>query len=99
MNRPAERVVLVGASDKPERYAHQALLELRAHGHSVVHPWVVGLAEADVRTAHAAGVAVNTWTCNDPGQIAELLAWGVDGICTDVPDVAVAARAAAMPGG
>lgn len=40
MNRPAERVVLVGASDRPERYAHQALLELRAHGHSVVpvHP-------------------------------------------------------------
>ncbi|WP_395743733.1 CoA-binding protein [Prosthecobacter sp.] len=35
-----ERVVIVGASDKPERYSHRALLLLRKHGHEVVpvHP-------------------------------------------------------------
>lgn len=34
------RVVIVGASDKPDRYAHKALTLLRQHGHDVVpvHP-------------------------------------------------------------
>lgn len=31
-----ERVVIVGASPKPDRYAHKALLALRRHGHEVV---------------------------------------------------------------
>lgn len=37
---PTERVVIIGASDNPERYSHQALLLLRQHGHEVVpvHP-------------------------------------------------------------
>jgi len=35
-----ERVVIIGASDNPERYSHQAQLLLRQHGHEVVpvHP-------------------------------------------------------------
>ncbi|MDZ4406190.1 CoA-binding protein [Prosthecobacter sp.] len=35
-----ERVVIVGASDNPERYSYRALLMLRQHGHEVVpvHP-------------------------------------------------------------
>jgi predicted CoA-binding protein len=35
-----ERVVIVGASNNPERYSHRALLLLRKHGHEVVpvHP-------------------------------------------------------------
>ena len=41
-----ERVVIVGASDNPERYSNRALLLLRKHGHEVipVHP---KLAEID----------------------------------------------------
>jgi predicted CoA-binding protein len=37
---PSERVVIVGASDKPDRYAHQAMRALLRHGHNVVlvHP-------------------------------------------------------------
>lgn len=37
---PAQRVIIVGASDKPDRYAHMALTLLRRHGHEVVpvHP-------------------------------------------------------------
>lgn len=36
----SERVVIVGASDRPDRYAHKALLALRRHGHDtvLVHP-------------------------------------------------------------
>jgi len=35
-----QRVVIVGASDNPERYSHRALLLLKKHGHEVVpvHP-------------------------------------------------------------
>lgn len=35
-----EKVVIVGASNNPERYSHRALLLLRKHGHEVVpvHP-------------------------------------------------------------
>jgi predicted CoA-binding protein len=41
MSHPqTERVVIIGASDNPERYSHQAQLLLRQHGHEVVpvHP-------------------------------------------------------------
>ena len=36
----AERVVIVGASDNPERYSHRAQVMLRQHSHEVVpvHP-------------------------------------------------------------
>lgn len=35
-----QRVVIVGASNNPERYSHKALISLRRHGHEVVpvHP-------------------------------------------------------------
>ena len=38
----SERVVVVGASNKPERYAYRAVHDLLAHGHAVVpvHPRV-----------------------------------------------------------
>lgn len=64
----------------------------RGGGHHAVHPWVGGLEAAQVRRAHAAGLVVNTWTCDDPARLRELVGWGVDGICTNVPDVALAVR-------
>jgi glycerophosphoryl diester phosphodiesterase len=42
-----------------------------------------------IDACHAAGIAVNTWTCDDPARMAELIEWGIDGICTNVPDVAL----------
>ena len=35
---------------------------------------------------------MNTWTCDDPARIRQLVAWGVDGICTNVPDAVLAIR-------
>ena len=64
----------------------------RRAGHQALHPWAVSLTEATIKAAHGAGIAVNTWTCDDPDRIRELIAWGVDGICTNVPDVALAVR-------
>jgi glycerophosphoryl diester phosphodiesterase len=60
-----------------------------SRGHSALHPWVGGLRRSHIDACHGAGIAVNTWTCDDPERMAELIAWGIDGICTDVPDVAL----------
>ena len=62
-----------------------------ASGHAALHPGVRHVEQVLVERCHSAGLAVNTWTCNDPERIVELDALGVDGVCTDVPDVALAA--------
>ncbi len=67
-----------------------------AEGHPAVNPWDPAVDEAYVRRAHEAGVAVNVWTVDGPERIAELAAFGVDGVITNVPDVA---RAVLDPGG
>lgn len=64
---------------------------LLAHGHQVLHPWVRRVTRDLIRTCHQRSVSVNTWTCDDPMRMAELITWGIDGICTNVPDVAVEA--------
>ncbi len=58
-------------------------------GHAAVHPWVGTVTAGGVRRCHDAGLAVNTWTCNEPDRMCQLVASGVDGICTDVPDVLI----------
>jgi glycerophosphoryl diester phosphodiesterase len=62
---------------------------LQTHGHVALHPWVRTLTRDIVDRCHAAGIEVNTWTCDDPERMRELIAWGIDGICTNVPDVAL----------
>lgn len=65
-----------------------------AAGHSALHPWD-GLVDAGlVEAAHAQGLLVNVWTVDDPARMAELVGLGVDGLCTNVPDVARAVLAA-----
>lgn len=64
-------------------------------GHRAIHPFFGVLGEeravAVVEHAHALGVAVNTWTVNDPDEVARLAAAGIDAIITDVPAEARAA--------
>lgn len=74
---------------------HRWLAGLAADGHRAIHPWWPLADAAMIAAAHAAGLAVNVWTCDDPDAIGRLVAWGVDGICTNVPDVALAAIARA----
>ena len=53
-----------------------------------------------VELAHALGVEVHVWTVNDAARMSTLLDWGVDGIVTDVADVAldvVATRSSTPP--
>lgn len=58
-------------------------------GQVAVHPWDPTVDAALVDRAHDAGLAVNVWTVDDPARMQELVAFGVDGICTNVPDVAL----------
>ncbi len=62
---------------------------LVGRGHRALNPWVGALHRSHIDACHGAGIAVNTWTCDDPQRMAELIEWGVDAICTNVPDVAV----------
>jgi glycerophosphoryl diester phosphodiesterase len=61
------------------------------HGHAAIHPHHAFVTNALVDAAHAAGLAVNTWTCDDPDRIRWLAELGVDAVVTNVPDVALAA--------
>ena len=66
---------------------NNGLETLLDHGHRVIHPSNTGLTEEQILSCHAAGVEVNVWTVDEPGRMRELMDWGVDGICTNVPDV------------
>jgi glycerophosphoryl diester phosphodiesterase len=79
----------------PHGRARDALLDgLAAGGHCALYPWW-GLVDAQLVTeCHAHGLIVNVWTCDNPEAMARLAGAGVDGICTNVPDVAVAVLAA-----
>ena len=62
------------------------LAGIAGDGHRALHPWWPLVDEELVAASHAVGLAVNVWTCDDPGLIARLAGWGVDGVCTNVPD-------------
>ena len=101
----ADLVVLVGhdpglpphrAGDPDGVAAHRRSTRRRstevvAAGHAAIHPWERALDASVVERCHAAGLRVNTWTCNDPDRLVELTAFGVDGVCTNVPDASPSA--------
>ena len=57
-------------------------------GHDAIHPYDFTVDQALVDAAHAEGLAINVWTVDDPGRIRQLGDMGVDGIVTNVPDIA-----------
>jgi glycerophosphoryl diester phosphodiesterase len=76
--------LLTFALHEPERTLDSAA----AAGHVALHPFDATVNTDLVGLCHDRGLAVNVWTVDDPGRIAELAALGVDGIVTNVPDVA-----------
>lgn len=62
--------------------------EVVAHGHRALHPWYWIVDRWYLAAARRHGLEVNTWTVDDPARMAALVDLGVDGLCTNVPDVA-----------
>jgi glycerophosphoryl diester phosphodiesterase len=85
---PTATLALFGPdADVAGRFVDRA----RRRGHRAVHPHHGAVTAHLVDLAHAAGLAVNTWTVDDPDRIRHLAALGVDGIVTNAPDVALRA--------
>jgi len=72
--------------------AFDALLLCEDHGHAALHPFAAMLTDdagpAIVERAHELEIAVNVWTVNDEREMRRLALADVDGIITDVPDIA-----------
>jgi glycerophosphoryl diester phosphodiesterase len=73
--------------------AEQISRSLHNAGHYAIHPWEATLTAEQVLAYRQQGLAVNVWTCDDPTRMNEFKQWGVSGICTNVPDVAISALA------
>ena len=64
-----------------ERHGTDLMLARTADpGHGAVNPWDELVDEHLVSASHDRGLAVFVWTVADPGRMAELAEWGVDGI-------------------
>ena len=63
---------------------------LVGNGHRALHPYDPLVDAALVEACHELGLDVNVWTVDDPARMEELIGFGVDGICTNVPDVLLA---------
>jgi glycerophosphoryl diester phosphodiesterase len=59
-----------------------------AGGHRSVNPWDPYVTPELLARAHALGLAVHTWTVDDPERIRALVAMGVDSVITNHPDLA-----------
>ena len=76
-------LLAMGGSD-PESVVRLAASD----GHASLNPWDPDVDARLVELAHDAGLAVCVWTVDDPVRMAALIGMGVDGIITNVPDVA-----------
>ncbi len=62
---------------------HDALADAADRGFQAIHPFVTTVDEPLVADAHAAGLAVNVWTVNAPGDLVAMAELGVDVVMTD----------------
>ena len=64
------------------------------HGHQWLHPdraSALAASPADIAAVHGRGLMIDVWTVDDPADMQALVGAGIDGIITNVPDVALAA--------
>jgi glycerophosphoryl diester phosphodiesterase len=82
---PHVRVGLLYAPDLPLFLSRAWLAPLFPH--EARHPEHCMVNARTMRWARRRGYRVNTWTVDDPDEMRRLIALGVSGIITNVPDV------------
>lgn len=83
---PAIRCGYLAGARWDQRRALQRAID---GGHAAFHPYHLVVNAELVAAAHDAGLEVNTWTVDEPDRMRWLVEeCGVDGIITNVPDVA-----------
>jgi glycerophosphoryl diester phosphodiesterase len=60
-----------------------------AEGGPIWAPDHTGLTLAQIQEARALGLFVLPWTVNEPADMRRLMDWGVDGLISDRPDLAM----------
>lgn len=68
----------------------EALALVKTRRHQALNPHHAAVSPELTAKAHAQGTAVYTWTVDDPDRMRWLAQAGVDGIITNVPDLALA---------
>lgn len=96
--RAADPSVYVGWLLAPGADLAAGLALAAAEGFTAINPHYSAVDAGLVASVHRLGLEINTWTVNRPGDLAAMLALGVDAVITDDP---AAARAASgrPPGG
>ena len=69
-----------------ESYPQNPRTLLQSVGASVLWQERSVVDEVLVRAVHSAGAGILVWTVDDPTEMNRLIAWGVDGICTNYPE-------------
>lgn len=61
--------------------------------YQALHPFLKDMTQQEALRVHRLNRRVHVWTVNDEGAMRRLFGWGVDGIFTDDPQLAVRVRA------
>jgi glycerophosphoryl diester phosphodiesterase len=93
--QPGEDTVRIGSPQPspwlggldPEDFGGSIVRLVKATGAGTWGPDHLDLDAPRVEQAHAQGLRVVPWTVNDPADMERLLAFNVDGVITDRPDV------------
>jgi glycerophosphoryl diester phosphodiesterase len=85
--RPGIPTALVVGADGDVGAALREAVHAR---HRALHPKLELVDRALVGHARSLGIALHAWTVNDADELQRLARLGVDGLITDVPDVALA---------
>lgn len=85
--RAAPEIEVAALIDRP---LPDPVATLRDIGAVALNPNEKYLDEATVAALRAAGFGVLPWTVNDPNRMSLLLKWGVTGLISDFPDLALA---------
>ena len=83
---PTAFLVMIAPDDD---VAGRVVDRCKRHGHGALNPHHAGVTPRLMELAHAADLAVHTWTVDDPERMKQLAALGVDSIITNVPDIAI----------